>query len=163
MTEPPSALPDDIQPFAGRFEGVHHYFALRVYYEDTDLSGIVYHANYLRYCERARSDMLRTSGIDQRAELEGDGGAYAVADLHIRYVRPAKLDDDLLVISTVDRIRAAGCHIHQRVMRRDKYGSVALLAEVSVVAAFIGPDGRPRRQPKPWIAAFQAVLNEKVS
>ena len=81
------------QPPSGRFDGNQHLFAVRVYFEDTDLSGVVYHANYLRWFERARSDMLRLLGIDQRAAHEADEGAYAVSALDLRYLRPAKLDD----------------------------------------------------------------------
>src|SRR3546814_881037 len=87
------------QPYQGGFIGREHWFALRVYFEDTDLSGIVYHANYLRFMERARSDMLRAAGIDQRAAAENQDGVYAIADLQIRYRRPAKLDDALVVKS----------------------------------------------------------------
>ena len=96
--------------------GTHH-FALRVYFEDTDVAGIVYYANYLKFMERARSDMLRAAGIDQRAAIEGGEGVYVVAEANIKYRRPAKLDDDLLVLSEVEEVRAASCVIHQRVMR----------------------------------------------
>ena len=88
-------VPPDIIPFAGRFEGRTHYFALRVYFEDTDFSGIVYHANYLRYLERARSDMLSRLGIDQRGTFETGNGVYAVADMTLKFVRPAKMDDEI--------------------------------------------------------------------
>ena len=70
-----TSLPD---PPSGSFEGAVHRFAVRVYFEDTDLSGVVYHANYLRWFERARSDMLRLLGVDQRAAQEAGEGAYAV-------------------------------------------------------------------------------------
>ncbi|AGH50117.1 MULTISPECIES: YbgC/FadM family acyl-CoA thioesterase [Sphingomonadales] len=140
------------QPFEGRFVGTEHRFALRVYFEDTDLSGVVYHANYLRFMERARSDMLRVAGIDQRAAQEGGEGYYAVADLSIRYRRPAKLDDALLVVSQVREIRAASCVIHQRVMRGGE-----VVAEADVTAAFLSPDGRPRRQPRGWIEIFERL------
>src|SRR3546814_109842 len=83
------------QPYQGGFVGREHLFALRVYFEDTDLSGVVYHANYLRFMERARSDMLRAAGIDQRGAAESGDGVYAIADLGIRYMRPARLDDAL--------------------------------------------------------------------
>ena len=92
-------------------------FPLRVYFEDTDAGGVVYHANYLRFMERARSDMLRVAGIDQRAALEGGEGVFAIADLAIRYRRPAKLDDALVVVSRVARSGGASCVIQQRVMR----------------------------------------------
>ena len=105
------------QPQAGRFEGREHRFPVRVYFEDTDLSGVVYHANYLRYMERARSDMLRLAGIDQRGVHDAGEGGYAVADLAIRYRAPAKLDDALLVVSRVHAVRAASVVIHQTVRR----------------------------------------------
>ncbi len=140
-------------PQGGRFVGIEHRLPVRVYFEDTDLSGIVYHANYLRYMERARSDMLRVSGIDQRAAQEAGAGVYAVADLAIRFRRPAKLDDALVVVSTVAAVRAAGCVIHQRVRRGDE-----TVAEAEVTVAFLSPDGRPRRQPAAWIETFQSLV-----
>ncbi len=147
----------DPVPFSGYFEGDTHYFACRIYYEDTDFSGIVYHANYLRYFERARSDMLRSIGIDQRAAHEDGSGVYAVSEMHIDYVRPAKLDDDIVIKSQVTQIRAASCHIQQTAMRRNEQGH-EILCNAEVIAAFISPEGRPRRQPKPWVEAFQSVL-----
>ena len=81
------------QPVEGRFVGTQHRFPVRVYFEDTDLSGVVYHANYLRFMERARSDMLRLAGIDQRGFNDAGHGAYAVSALSIAYRAPAKLDD----------------------------------------------------------------------
>ena len=85
-------------PYRGGFVGKQHRFALTVFFEDTDTAGIVYYANYLKFMERARSDMLRAAGIDQRAAKEDGTGVYAVAEVNIRYLRPAKLGDDLLVL-----------------------------------------------------------------
>ncbi|HEX8444448.1 MAG TPA: tol-pal system-associated acyl-CoA thioesterase [Allosphingosinicella sp.] len=135
--------------------GRTHCFALRVYFEDTDVAGIVYYANYLRFMERARSDMLRAIGVDQRAALEGGEGVYAVADLQIRYRAPARLDDELLVESEVREVRAASCLIHQRVMRGE-----AILTDAVVTAAFLSPEGRPRRQPREWVELFTRLLEE---
>ena len=146
-------VPDQDQPYAGRFVGKAHHFAVRVYFEDTDLSGIVYHANYLRFMERARSDMLTCAGIDQRAAHDAGEGSYALADLSIKYAAPAKLDDALLVISTVTEIRAASCRIHQRVMRGDQ-----IVTDAAVLAVFLTPSGRPRRQPRAWVEAFERLL-----
>jgi acyl-CoA thioester hydrolase len=140
------------QPAEGRFEGTEHRFPVRVYFEDTDLSGVAYHANYLRWMERARSDMLRLAGIDQRAVWEAGEGAYAVADLHIRYRAPAKLDDALLVISRVTETTPARVRIHQAV-RRD----TQTLADAEVVAALVGPGGRPRRQPREWVEIYDRL------
>ncbi|MDF0543074.1 YbgC/FadM family acyl-CoA thioesterase [Sphingobium sp. H39-3-25] len=140
-------------PATGIFmAGVHH-FPVRVYFEDTDLSGMVYHANYLRYMERARSDMLRLAGIDQRGNHEGGTGVYAVADLAIAYRRPARLDDDLIVRSHVTMVGAASCAIHQEVARGEE-----ILTQGDVKVAFLSPQGRPQRQPAPWIALFNRLL-----
>ena len=139
-------------PYAGAFAGPEHRFALRVYFEDTDLSGIVYHANYLRFMERARSDMLRCAGIDQRGTMETGGGYYAVHDLAMTYRRPAHLDDALLVRSRIVGVRAAACEIAQNIWRGDE-----LLTEGRVTAAFLGVDGRPKRQPGEWRAAFERL------
>src|SRR3954464_731657 len=98
---------EDPRPAEGRMRGTTHLFALRVYFEDTDVAGIVYYANYLRFMERARSDMLRTLGIDQRGALESGEGVYAVAEVQIKYKASAKLGDDLLVVTELDEIRAA--------------------------------------------------------
>jgi acyl-CoA thioester hydrolase len=145
----------DLTPPGGRLDGTAHYFPVRVYYEDTDLSGIVYHANYLRWFERARSDLLRLLGIDQRAAQEAGEGTYAVAELTIRYAAPARLDDAVIVESRATELRAASCRLHQRARRDD-----ALLAEQTVRVGFVGPDGRPRRQPDAWRAAFSTMMEE---
>lgn len=140
-------------PAGGRFVGREHRLAMRVYFEDTDLSGVVYHANYLRWMERARSDMLRLAGIDQRAAHDAGEGAYAVTDLHIRYRASARLDDAMVVASRLIAVRAASCVIHQQVIRAE-----AILADANVTAAFVAPDGRPRRQPSAWISAFRPLI-----
>lgn len=141
-------------PYQGAFLGRVHHFALRVYFEDTDVSGVVYHANYLKYMERARSDMLRAAGIDQRNAIESGEGVYVVADLGIKYRSSAKLDDDLVVLSEVIEVRAASCAIHQRVMR-----GTDVLSEARVTAAFIA-DGRPKRQPRAWVEIFRRLTRE---
>ena len=129
---------------------------MRVYYEDTDLTGIVYHANYLRWCERARSDLLRLLGIDQRAAVEAGEGHYAVAEMHIRYLAPARLDDSLVIASEATELRSASVRLHQQALRDGN-----LLAEAAVRVGFISPDGRPRRQPVAWRAAFDPLLSAK--
>jgi len=139
-------------PPSGLFDGPQHLYPVRVYFEDTDLSGVVYHANYLRWFELARSDMLRLLGIDQRAAHEAGEGAYAVADMDLRYLRPAKLDDDVVVRSHVSELSPATCRIVQRAFRED-----TLLCEARVRVAFVAPSGRPRRQPREWVDAFQTI------
>jgi len=143
------------RPYQGAWVGRTHHFALRVYFEDTDTAGIVYYANYLKYMERARSDMLRAAGIDQRAALEAAEGVYVVAQADVTYRRPAKLDDALLVLSEVLDVRAASCVIHQRVMRDHQ-----LIAEARIIAAFLSPEGRPKRQPREWVEKFERLKKE---
>jgi acyl-CoA thioester hydrolase len=143
------------EPYQGRFEGAEHRFACRVYFEDTDLSGVVYHANYLRWMERARSDMLRLVGIDQRRVHEDGWGAYAVAAVAIRYAAPARFDDAVVVTSRVIKATTARVVIQQRVSRDG-----LLLTEAEVTAALVGPDGRPRRQPAAWLSIYQRLIEE---
>lgn len=146
-------LTADQPPLEGHFDGREHLFTLRVYFEDTDLSGVVYHANYLRYMERARSAMLRAAGVDQRSAHEAGEGVYVVRDIAIRYVAPARLDDTLTVVTRLRRIRAASVDIHQRVMR-----DTVLLTDATVEAAFVAPSGRPKRQPSAWVASFERLI-----
>jgi acyl-CoA thioester hydrolase len=146
---------DQIKPADGQFRGRTHLFPVRVYFEDTDVAGIVYYANYLRFMERARSDLLALLGVDQRRALESGEGVYAVADMAIKYKGSAKLGDDLLVATELDAVRAASVLIHQRVMRGDE-----ILADAMVTAAFLNPEGRPRRQPREWVERFERLQGE---
>jgi len=139
-------------PYRGGFVGNEHRFAISVYFEDTDAYGIVYYANYLKYMERARSDMIRAVGVDQVAELARSGSAYAVVEVAIKYRRPARLGDDILVVSTVDEVRASSVHIQQRVMR-----GTELLTDARLTAAFLDGEGRPRRQPLEWVEKFRQI------
>ena len=141
------------QPPSGTIEGSRHLYPVRVFFEDTDLSGIAYHSNYLKWCERARSDILRLLGIDQRAAFEAGEGFYAVSEANIKWRRPAKFDDVLVVETTCSQVRAASAHMRQ-VIRRD--GEV--LAEVDITAAFLAADGRPKRQPAHWREAFETFV-----
>src|SRR5688500_12411791 len=138
------------QPYRGGFVGPEHRFALTVYFEDTDTAGIVYYANYLKFMERARSDMLRAARVDQKAAMDAGDCVYAVAEATIRYLRPARLNDDLLVLSTVEQVRAASVLIHQRVIRGTEQ-----LTDARVTAAFLTLDGRPTRQPRQWVETFE--------
>ena len=143
-------------PYRGGFVGTEHHFALTVYFEDTDTAGVVYYANYLKFMERARSDMIRAVGVDQAEVLRRGGGAYYVAEVNIRYLKPARLADDLQVISPVDAVRAVSVVIHQRVMRGEEQ-----LADARVTAAFLDANGRPQRQPKDWVERFRAIATGK--
>ena len=143
-------------PYRGGFVGPEHRFALTVYFEDTDTAGVVYYANYLKFMERARSDMIRAVGVDQGAALRADGSAYYVVHVDIRYRSPARLGEDIQVVSTVEQVRASSVRIHQRVMRGQE-----ILTDARVTAAFLDRDGRPQRQPKDWVERFNTIMSGK--
>ena len=154
----PTPSPENLSPGAGVYAGGAHHFPVRVYFEDTDAGGIVYHANYLRFMERARSDMLRLLGISQRGALEAGEGAYAVASLSIDYRVPARLDDDLLVVSRVSGVAGATVRMAQQVMR-----GKTLLTQASVTVAFLSAQGRPKRQPRQWVDLFNSITSGDTS
>jgi acyl-CoA thioester hydrolase len=123
--------------------GVHR-LELRVYYEDTDFSGNVYHANYLKFCERGRSDFLRVLGIDQNAMLAGEGGLiFVVRRMNCEFMKPARFDDVLVVETMPGKMAGARFELAQRIMRG---GEVLFSAEVTV--ALVDGRGRPTRVPK---------------
>ncbi|MEL6737943.1 MAG: YbgC/FadM family acyl-CoA thioesterase [Pseudomonadota bacterium] len=143
-------------PPGGVLDGPRHFYAVRVYYEDTDLSGITYHANYLRWFERARSDLLRLLGIDQRAAIESGEGAYALSEVNLNYRLPARLDDDVVIETRCTELGAASCRMHQIARRGED-----VLCEATLRVGFITLEGRPRRQPAGWRTAFKQFMDEK--
>ena len=127
----------------GHIEGDAHYFPLKVWWEDTDAGGIVYYANYLKFTERARSALLKVLGVDQRAMLDDpDGAMFAVRDVTVTYLEPARLDDDLVVRTRLAELKGATITLDQDVLRDG-----AVLVKSSVRAAFIGVGRGPRRIP----------------
>ncbi|WP_416908744.1 MAG: YbgC/FadM family acyl-CoA thioesterase [Polymorphobacter sp.] len=142
-------------PSSGDLQGGVHRLPVRVYYEDTDNSGIVYHAGYLRWFERGRTEMLRHVGITHMAPDIAAAGYFAVADMNIRWLRPARLDDALIIESRVSRLRAAAVVLTQTIVHDE-----ATLCTATVTAALLCPDGRPRRLPKDWENQFLALQQE---
>lgn len=124
-------------------EGRHHVLPIRVYFEDTDFSGLVYHASYVRWCERGRSDFLRLLGSEHRALLAGSGGepaAFVVRRLNLEYLRPARIDDVLEVTTRVKAMTAATLVLSQAVLRCDE-----LLCEAEVTVVLVSASGRVLR------------------
>ncbi len=117
---------------------------IRIYYEDTDFSGNVYHGSYVRFFERARTELLRNSGIHHH-ELAEQGFAFAVSKMEIDFIRPAHIDDLLLVSAKIISLSGARIIIEQEI-RREK----TLLAKANIVAALINKSGKPARIPKGW-------------
>ncbi len=118
-----------------------HHWPLRVYYEDVDLAGIVYYANYLKYLERGRSEMVREAGISQ-LDMKAAGLVFAVRRVEAEYLLPAKYDDELVVETRLDRLKGASFDMPQRVLRG---GTILLEARVKVV--ILNAQGRATRLP----------------
>ncbi|WP_298430059.1 tol-pal system-associated acyl-CoA thioesterase [uncultured Jannaschia sp.] len=118
-----------------------HSWPIRVYYEDVDLAGIVYYANYLRFIERARSEMVRAAGIDQAA-MRADGIVFAVSRIEADYRRPARYDDALVVETRLTARSPARFVMSQRVLRD---ADLLFVAEVTIVCMTVA--GRPKRLP----------------
>ncbi|MGB7035139.1 MAG: tol-pal system-associated acyl-CoA thioesterase [Xanthobacteraceae bacterium] len=139
----------------GEIRDGRHVLTVRVYYEDTDFTGIVYHANYLRYMERGRTNHLRLLGADHRAlfeatEKETPGFAFVVRSMTLDFLKPARMDDVLTVITEPEEVKGASITLFQRVMRGED-----LLVEAHVRVAFIS-GGRARPIPKPLRVAMKA-------
>ena len=139
----------------GELRDGRHTMPVRVYYEDTDFTGIVYHANYLRYMERGRTNYLRLIGADHRAlfeqtEQEAPGFAFVVRSMEIDFLKPARMDDVLEISTTPQEVKGASITLKQQCRRGEE-----LLCEASVRVAFIS-QGRARPIPKPLRVAMKA-------
>jgi acyl-CoA thioester hydrolase len=139
----------------GEIRDGRHLMTVRVYYEDTDFSGIVYHANYLRFMERGRTNHLRLLGAGHRtlfeeAQQEAPGFAFVVRSMQIEFLKPARMDDVLQVMTAPEEVKGASITLHQRITRGDE-----LLVEAHVRVAFVCA-GRARPIPKALRAAMRA-------
>lgn len=139
----------------GEIRDGRHILPVRVYYEDTDFSGIVYHANYLRFMERGRTNYLRLIGADHRklfeeTEKEAPGFAFVVRAMTLDFLKPAVMDDILHIVTEPEEVKGASVTLHQKVMRGDD-----LLVEAKVRVAFVS-NGRARPIPRPLRIAMKA-------
>ncbi|MEF3365987.1 tol-pal system-associated acyl-CoA thioesterase [Methylocystis sp. 9N] len=135
---------------------IPHRLPIRIYYEDTDFSGLVYHASYLRFMERARTEMLRELGLHQRALAEGASGAlifFVVRAMEIDFQKPATMDDLLTVETRAEALGGASLTLDQRVLRGDELLARAAVKVVCVEA------GRARRIPAEVRAKFQSLVS----
>ena len=142
---------------SGWLEGDNHIFPVRVYYEDSDAVGIVYHANYIKFAERARSELCRLLGIDQRAMREKDGIVFAVRELAADYRAPARLDDLLQVRSRLTALSGASLWARQIIERE---GSMLVGLDVKLVCLRTA-DGRPTRLPADVRAIFASITQNR--
>ena len=141
-------------PLDGEIRDGRHIQPVRVYYEDTDFSGVVYHASYLRFMERGRSNYLRLLGADQRALFEevakeAPGFAFVVRSMQLDFRKSARMDDILEIVTTPSEVKGASITLHQKVMRGEE-----LLVEAHVQVAFVS-GGRARPIPKPLRIAIK--------
>ena len=140
----------------GYFEGRVHYYPVRVFYEDTDFSGVVYYANYLRFLERARSSYFRLAGIGHAELLERNPPlAFVIRKINLDYKISARIDDALTVMTTYDVFKGARLLVSQKVFRGDD-----LLLTADSEAACIDLTGRPRRAPKDVMEKLRPRLLE---
>ena len=145
------------EPEMGYFEGREHYYPVRVFYEDTDFSGVVYYANYLRFLERARSSYFRLAGIGHAELLERDPPlAFVIRKINLDYKISARIDDALTVMTTYDVFKGARLMVSQKVFRGDD-----LLLTADSEAACIDLTGRPRRAPKDVMEKLRPRLLEE--
>ncbi len=147
----------DPTPSAGVIRGGEHLLPVRVYYEDTDFTGVVYHANYARYFERGRSDFLRLRGISH-TELRArpEPIAFVVRRMEIDFVRPARVDDALVVHTAYDRLKGPRIFVRQWI---DRSGELIASAKVEVVC--IRLDGRPVKPPADIVTSLRLELSAK--
>lgn len=137
---------------SGALTAFGHRLMARVYYADTDFSGVVYHARYLEFFERGRSDFLRLAGVHHTELADGKHGekiVWVVRRMEIDFRSPARIDDVLTIDTRTVEISGARITMAQALKRGDE-----VLVEARVEAAIIGENGRPRRFPKEWIEAF---------
>lgn len=150
-------VPDRWPDLAGRIEGCVHRLPVRIYYEDTDFSGVVYHANYLRYCERGRSDFLRLIGIEHHRLYDGatpsDRLGFAIREMTSSFVKPARIDDVVEVHTRFMAVRGARFELGQDIYRQGD-----LLFGATLTAVVIDGTGRPCRLPEEMKLKFSDLL-----
>ena len=144
-----------LSPASGAFEGPWHVLPVRVYYEDTDFTGVVYHAGYLRFFERGRTEFLRAIGIEHAALLQApEPCAFALTRIAVEFRKAARVDDALEVRTKYHSVRGVRIGAAQRIVRDG-----GLIAEADVEVVCIRPDGRPRRPPPELIQRLASFLS----
>lgn len=138
-----------------------HVLPLRVYYEETDAGRMVYHAAYLKFAERAQTEMMRVSGLDHMTMMEQDGLVFTVHSADVRYKRQAKLDDELIVETRVAGVGGASMDMEQRVSRLDNGERGPVIAELDLKLAIVDTAGRPVRLPQRLKDVLERLREDK--
>lgn len=150
---------DPHAPGSGWLDGNTHSLPIRIYYQDTDVSGIVYHAQYLHFFERARTEFLRCIGISQKTldrENPGTYAAFAVRDMQLEFLRPAVLDDAITIKTRLAGLKGVSCTIEQEIWR----GEVTLV-RASLRIVFLSVDLKPKRVPQHMQRLFRAIMTSQ--
>lgn len=146
---------------AGAMDGNVHLYPLRVYYEETDAGRMVYHAAYLKFAERARTEMMRVNGLDHTEMIEKFGLVFAVHSAEIRYLRQAKLEDELIVLTTVAALGGASMTMDQRINLVDDEGIGPAISNIKIKLVIVDEAGRPQRLPSNIKSALECLCEEK--
>ena len=144
---------------AGRIEGETHILPIRVYFEDTDFAGYVYHANFLKFCERGRSDFIRLLGIHHQelaSPEEGEPAVFVVRRIEIDYLKPGRLDDVLEIVTRCSEIGGASLTLDQEVRRGD-----AVLVRAKVAVVLVSSTGKPQRIGALIRGALERFVNQR--
>jgi acyl-CoA thioester hydrolase len=150
-------LADTEAPSAGFFRGKTHVLPVRVYYEDTDFTGVVYHASFLRFMERGRTDCLRMLGVSHASMwADEEPLAFAIRRMEIDFLKPARIDDALLVETRFLTLSGASLHAQQAIRRADES-----LIEARLQAVLVGANGRPKRPPAALRALIEAAMSRE--
>lgn len=142
-------------------DGATHLYPLRVYYEETDAGRMVYHAAYLKFAERARTEMMRVCGLDHIEMIEKYGLVFAVHSADLKYLRQAKLDDELLVQTSVAELGGASMVMDQKINLIDDAGLGAAIADIKIKLVIVDESGRPQRLPGHIKTALERLRDEK--
>lgn len=147
------------EPSRGWLEDDCHHLPIRIYYQDTDVSGIVYHAQYLHFFERARTEFLRCIGISQKT-LDRDNpetyAAFAVRDMQLEFLKPAVLDDAIIVKTRLAALKGVSCTIEQEIWRGED-----TLVRTSLRIVFLSVDLKPKRVPEHMQRLFRAIMTSQ--
>jgi acyl-CoA thioester hydrolase len=150
-----NAMTAALLPTTGEVRGHRHVLPVRVYYEDTDAAGIVYYANYLKFAERGRTEMLRLLGVEQDRLRAETGMQFVMREGTVRYRRPARLDDALMVETTLVELGVASITMQQVITRNEEE-----VARFTANVACTGPDGKPMRMPQQLREALKPLLSD---
>ncbi len=149
------------RPTAGAMDGAVHLYPLRVYYEETDAGRMVYHAAYLKFAERARTEMMRVNGLDHIEMIEKFGLVFAVHSAEIRYLQQAKLEDELIVQTSVGALGGASMTMDQRINLVGDNGIGAAISKLKIKLVIVDENGRPQRLPATIKTILERLRDEK--